>query len=106
MTPIATRCIRIENSVFRARQARDENKIQQIGRRFGGVQKIDDYVAAQQRKRDNAASVAHLRASSKTCPGCNRWVQRTAGCDHMTCTTSHCKVSCTITVVIFHKLNY
>ena len=77
---------------FRARQARDENKIQQIGRRFGGVQKIDDYIAAQQRKRDNEASVAHLRASSKTCPGCNRWVQRTAGCDHMTCTTSHCKV--------------
>ena len=47
------------------------------------------------RKKEEQKTLNELKRSDKTkqCPGCKIWIERIAGCDHMTCKNPICNVS-------------
>ncbi|KAF1835131.1 hypothetical protein BDW02DRAFT_496646, partial [Decorospora gaudefroyi] len=45
---------------------------------------------ARKRRQDDEASVAEVGRSSVECPGCGAFIQKTTGCDHMTCRRTGC----------------
>lgn len=45
--------------------------------------------ATEQRRQQEQRSLARIEATSRPCPGCGWAIEKSTGCDHMTCELTH-----------------